>query len=82
MSYPNCMVQIEQIFLKRKFFFYFRITGLNNQAFMTVKSVWDTEVRASNSATRIAAKFKLLSVLRRWGNSLSQLKAQITQCYC
>ena len=36
-----------------------------------VKSVWNTEVNATNSATRISAKFKLLrAALKKWSKKL------------
>lgn len=45
----------------------------------TVQTAWQTEVSASNSATKLAAKFKLLRVLKRWALGLSMLKMQIKQ---
>jgi hypothetical protein len=40
-----------------------------------VQATWNTDVRASNSATRLSAKLKhLRRVLRRWAKGLSRLK--------
>lgn len=45
-----------------------------------VQGVWNPEVRATNSATRLIAKFKLLQrVLKRWGKSLSKIKNTIKE---
>jgi hypothetical protein len=61
------MVQIEQIFLKRKFFLFLNYWVEQPGFYDIVISVWDTEVRATNSATRIAAKFKLLRSVETLG---------------
>jgi hypothetical protein len=46
-----------------------------------VQSVWQSEIQASNSATRLTAKFKLLrKVLKRWARGLSRLKDHIIVC--
>jgi hypothetical protein len=46
-----------------------------------VKSVWSTNVRASNSATRISSKFKLLrAALKKWSKKLSNLSRLIRIC--
>jgi hypothetical protein len=40
--------------------------------------VWNSEIRATNSVTKVTTKFKLLRrVLRRWVKGLSQIKRQI-----
>jgi hypothetical protein len=46
-----------------------------------VQSVWQSEVKAKNSATRVMTKFKLLRrVLKKWAMGLSKLKQIIKQC--
>jgi len=48
-----------------------------------VKSVWNTEVNATNSATRISAKFKLLrAALKKWSKKLSNLNNLLKKCNC
>jgi exonuclease III len=48
-----------------------------------VKSVWNTEVNATNSATRISAKFKLLRAsLKKWSKKLSNLNNLLKKCNC
>jgi hypothetical protein len=46
-----------------------------------VNNAWSTKVRATNSATKVPAKFKLLRrVLKKWAKGFSKLKEQIKQC--
>jgi hypothetical protein len=46
-----------------------------------VQSIWNSDVRDSNSVTRVSAKLKLLRrVLRRWDQSLSRMKYQLKHC--
>jgi hypothetical protein len=46
-----------------------------------VHSVWNSEVLATNIASKIAAKFKLLRrVLKKWAMSLSKIKNLLKQC--
>jgi hypothetical protein len=46
-----------------------------------VHSVWNSEVLATNTASKIAAKFKLLRrVLKKWAMSLSKIKNLLKQC--
>jgi hypothetical protein len=43
-----------------------------------VKSVWSTNIRTSNSATRVSSKFKLLrAALKKWSKKLSNLSKLI-----
>lgn len=43
--------------------------------------VWNINVRTTNSATRISAKFKLLrQVLEKWSKKLSNLSGKIKNC--
>jgi len=57
--------------------------GVEHQGFYDlVKSVWSTNISATNSATRITAKFKLLrAALKKWSKSLSDLKRLIKNCH-
>jgi hypothetical protein len=46
-----------------------------------VHSVWQAEVKATNSATRVVAKFKQLRrVLKKWALGLSKIKSLLKQC--
>lgn len=59
----------------------FRIENywIDHPGFMDlVKSVWASNVRASNSATRISSKFNLLrAALKKWSKKLSNLSRLI-----
>jgi hypothetical protein len=76
-----CMVQISTSIPKAKIF-KFENYWVEQLGFMDiVKSVGLTDVRATNSATRVVAKFKQLrKVLKKWAKGLSKLKEQIKQC--
>jgi hypothetical protein len=76
-----CMVQISTSIPKAKIF-KFENYWVEQMGFMDiVKSVGLTDVRATNSATRVVAKFKQLrKVLKKWAKGLSKLKEQIKQC--
>jgi chaperonin cofactor prefoldin len=46
-----------------------------------VKLAWETNTRTTSSASRVAAKLKLLrSVLRRWAQGMAKLKLQLKHC--
>jgi hypothetical protein len=55
---------------------------LDQPGFLDIVQVtWNSDVRASNSVTKVSTKLKLLMrVLRRWAQSLSGLKNQLNQC--
>ncbi|CAO2167262.1 unnamed protein product [Urochloa humidicola] len=76
-----CTVQIGTNIPKAQVF-RFENYWVNQPGFLDlVKSVWNTQVRATNSATKLTAKLKILRrVLKRWGRNLSQLKALIKEC--
>jgi len=76
-----CVVQIGTGIPKAKIFrfenFWVELPGFTE----TVQAVWNTNVRATNSATRITAKFKLLRrALKRWGKPLARLSNLIQEC--
>ena len=49
--------------------------------FDMVNSVWNSNISATNSATRITAKFKLLrAALKKWSKGLSNLSCLIKNC--
>jgi len=49
--------------------------------FDVVKSVWSSNVNATNSATRFVAKLKLLrAALKKWSKGLSNLNILIQNC--
>ena len=76
-----CVVQIGTGIPKAKIFrfenFWVELPGFME----TVQAVWNTNVRATNSATRITAKFKLLRrALKRWSKPLARLSNLIQEC--
>jgi hypothetical protein len=75
------MVQIQTSIPKAQVF-RFENFWIDQPCFIeVVQSVWQSEIQASNSATRLTAKFKLLrKVLKRWARGLSRLKEQIKIC--
>jgi hypothetical protein len=76
-----CVVQIGTNISKAKVFC-FETHWVDHPGFMeVVESTWNMEVNTSNSATKIAGKFKnLWKTLKRWGLGLSRLKARIKTC--
>jgi hypothetical protein len=74
-DHTPCMVQIQTSIPKTKIF-RFENFWIDQPDFMdVVQAAWNTDVRASNSATRLSAKLKhLRRVLRRWAKGLSRLK--------
>jgi hypothetical protein len=80
-DHTPCQVQIGTSIPKAKIF-RFENYWVDQDGFLdVVQSVWQSEVRANNSATRIVAKFKLLRrVLKKWAMRLSKLKQLIKQC--
>lgn len=58
-----------------------KISRLNTLVFELVTSVWNTNVNATSSASRITAKFKLLrAALKKWSKGLSNLNNLIKDC--
>ena len=46
-----------------------------------VKNTWNTDIRATNSVTRIATKLKLLRrTLKKWSKGISKINNLILQC--
>jgi hypothetical protein len=80
-DHTPCMVQIDTSIPKAQLF-RFENYWVDQPSFLDVVSlVWNTEVHATNSATRMAAKLKLLRrLLKRWAIELSKLKEQIKYC--
>ena len=76
-----CKIQIGT-FIPKAQIFRFKIFWVEHQGFYDLaKSVWSTNISATNSATRITAKFKLLrAALKKWSKSLSDLKRLIKNC--
>jgi hypothetical protein len=75
------VVKIGTVIPKSKIFrfgcFWTEQTGFKE----VVQHAWNSEVRHSNSATKVAAKFKLLQrVLKRWAMNLSNLERLTSQC--
>jgi hypothetical protein len=76
-----CVVQISTDIPKGNLF-RFENFWVEQQGFYDlVKMVWESNVRATTSASTIVAKFQLLQrVLKKWSQSLSQLKIQLKKC--
>jgi hypothetical protein len=76
-----CMAQIGTDIPKAQLF-RFENFWLDQPGFLDiVQTTWISDVRASNSVTKVSAKLKLLRrVLRRWAHNLSGLKNQLTHC--
>jgi hypothetical protein len=74
-DHTPCMVQIQTSIPKTQIF-RFENFWIDQPDFLNVvQAAWNTDVRASNSATRLSAKLKhLRRVLRRWAKGLSRLK--------
>jgi exonuclease III len=76
-----CMIQIGTTIPKAQIF-RFENYWVDHPGFMDlVKTVWATNVSASNSATRITTKFKLLrAALKKWSRKLSNLNRLLKIC--
>jgi hypothetical protein len=76
-----CVVQIGTSIPKDQVF-RFENYWIDQPGFLeVVHSVWNSEVLATNTASKIAAKFKLLRrVLKKWAMSLSKIKNLLKQC--
>jgi hypothetical protein len=76
-----CVIQIGTSIPKAKVFL-FEAFWIDQPDFLEiVEASWEKEVSATNSATKIAAKFKnLRRVLRNWVIGLSKIKASIKTC--
>jgi len=75
------MIQIGTTIPKAQIF-RFENYWVDHPGFMDlVKTVWATNVSASNSATRITTKFKLLrAALKKWSRKLSNLNRLLKIC--
>jgi hypothetical protein len=80
-DHTPCVVQIRTSIPKAQIF-RFQNFWVDQPGFTeVVQMVWNLEVRANNSVSRVSAKFKLLRrVLKRWAKRLSQIKNQIQEC--
>jgi hypothetical protein len=74
-DHTPCAVQIRTSIPKAQIF-RFENFWVDQPGFTeVVQMVWNVEVRANNSVSRVAAKLKLLRrVLKRWAKGLSQIK--------
>jgi hypothetical protein len=78
-----CVVQIGTSIPKAKTFIFENFLVEQPGFLDLVNNVWSVEVRASNSATKVAAKFKLLRrVLKKWAKGLSKLKRSDKTVQC
>jgi hypothetical protein len=82
-NHVPCVVQIG-ISIPKAQVFRFENYWIDQPGFLeVVHSVWNSEVLATDTASKIAAKFKLLRrVLKKWAMSLSknQKSSQTMQC--
>jgi len=76
-----CKIQIGTNIPKAQVFKFENYWADHPEFMELVKSVWSANVRASNSATRISSKFKLLrAALKKWSKKLSNLSMLIKIC--
>ena len=76
-----CKIQIGTNIPKAQVFRFENYWADHPEFMELVKSVWSANVRASNSATRISSKFKLLrATLKKWSKKLSNLSKLIKIC--
>jgi hypothetical protein len=80
-DHTPCKIQIGTAIPKAKIF-RFENFWVEQPGFLeTVQSVWQSKVKASNSATRVVAKFKQLKrVLKKLALGLSKIQNLIKQC--
>jgi hypothetical protein len=77
-DHAPCLVCIETSIPKSKLFRFENYWPLHPGIKETVKNLWNKPVRASNSATMISAKLKILRRgLKQWSKSISKLKLLI-----
>jgi hypothetical protein len=76
-----CMVQINTMIPKADVF-RFENFWIDQPDFLDlVQSTWNSEIRATNSVTRVTAKLKLLRrVLKKWSKGISKINKLIQQC--
>ncbi|KAG2639909.1 hypothetical protein PVAP13_2KG050716 [Panicum virgatum] len=76
-----CTVQIDTMIPKANVF-RFENFWVDQPDFMNlVKSTWDSEIRATNSVTKLTAKLKMLrKVLKKWSKGISKINNLIQQC--
>jgi hypothetical protein len=76
-----CMVQIDTTIPKAGVFRFENFWVEQPDFLDLVQNTWNTEISASNSMTRISAKFKLLGkTLKKWSKSISKINNLIAQC--
>jgi hypothetical protein len=74
------MVQIDTLIPKAEVFRFENFWVEQPDFFEVVQSTWNSEVRATNSVTRLTAKFKLLRrVLKKWSKGVSKINNLILQ---
>jgi hypothetical protein len=75
-----CMVQIDTLIPKAEVFRFENFWVEQPDFFEVVQSTWNSEVRATNSVTRLTAKLKLLRrVLKKWSKGVSKINNLILQ---
>ena len=69
----HCMVQIDTVIPKANVFRFENFWVDQPDFLELVQNTWNTEVKATNSVTRVTAKFKLLRrVLKKWSKGISK----------
>jgi hypothetical protein len=80
-DHTPCKIQIGTAIPKAKIFIFENFWVEQSWFLDIVQFVWQTKVKATNSATRVVAKFKhLRRVLKKWALGLSKMKILIKQC--
>ena len=76
-----CKIQVGTSTPKAQIFRFENFWADHPGYFDLVKSVWSSNVHATNSASKITAKFKLLrAALKKWSKGLSNLSNLIKYC--
>jgi hypothetical protein len=76
-----CMVQIDTDIPKANVFRFQNFWVDQPDFFEIVQNTWNSKVRATNSVTKVTAKFKLLRrVLKKWSKVISIINNLIVQC--
>ena len=76
-----CMLQIDTLIPKTDVFKFENFWVEQPDFLDLVKNNWNSDVRATNSVTKVTAKLKLLrKVLKKWSKGTSKINKLIQQC--
>ena len=76
-----CMVQIDTLIPKTDVFRFENFWVEQPDFLDLLKNIWNSDIRATNSVTKVTAKLKLLrKVLKKWSKGISKINKLIQQC--